>query len=277
MSGVTFDCDASTSIGTDIYQETAQNTHGVLIRDCVFLLGGTGTSAINMLATPTNTSGTEIIGCTFVAPASYADTVIKNARGAISGCTFVGTTTGSTSYFIQPEGDTTVTGCRFYCTAAASYTAFDLTSLAAATTYFTESANFFESDLSAAYALNNTYNDQLALGSRDNRWYDVTSDAASVTIKADQYGSVMLQRTAAGAQTVNLTPGPVGARFIFSLWNNGTGGAVTLTEGTGVSVVGASFTAVADNSIASWLFVSRIGNAGTPVWYMVNTPVDATE
>ena len=109
---------------------------------------------------------------------------------------------------------------------------------------------------------------------RDRGHYYVSDDGAAVTLDAAAYGSLELERTTTGAQTINLSiSGPAGMPLIFVLNNIAQGsGTGTLTFGA-AEVKGITTFTVNANKFSVYFFRSVHVN-GSRYWALVSSAVN---
>ena len=119
--------------------------------------------------------------------------------------------------------------------------------------------------------------DLAQLSTRDATGVLLQDDSASVSLDTDQFGQFTLEKQSGSTVTVNAAVGvPVYHRLVVHVWNNGTGGNVTVTWGTNFNTN--STTVVPDNTVETVLFFSRFDASGTDSeWYAVGTSLDVPE
>lgn len=103
-------------------------------------------------------------------------------------------------------------------------------------------------------------------------------DSPTVAIDTDFFGTIELEKQSGSTVTINGDANnvPLYARLTVSVWNNGTGGNVTVTWGTGFSVNATMV--VPDNTKEVAVFVSLIDSAGTgSEWFQIGTSLDVPE
>jgi hypothetical protein len=210
---------------------------------------------------------------------TYNGTLISMKVGTILGTTIsLGSMTAGTAIGVSFSATTqaTVVGNTF-AAGSSTDTAMAITSNTA-TTQFVEAGNIFTGTWTTTYSGFNmgTNNPLIQMVSREAAIRNVT-DAASATLALDGhlYGSVVVTRTAAGAQAYTSTVGPPGAFLTVVVYNN-IGGGTALggnpTFSTGFYSGTPALTAPADTKISIAQFRAEYA-AGTGAWVPVGTYV----
>jgi hypothetical protein len=226
-----------------------------------------------------STGGFEIIldnNCDFDLPATYSSQVVDASKLRIDNCTFGnGSVTSGTFQDIQVEtgGSAWITDCKFPNANGGTATAIDLNGVSDAVY---ESGNLFGSTVVRYDIATGTDNELLIADTRAVDGANLQNNDAAVTIDSHLFGFVRLEKTSGAAVTCNLdTKALLHQRFTLEVWNNGTGGNVTVTVGGPVKVTGTFV--VGDNEIMAIEFVGAISAAGTVVWVQCGTPVAVPE
>lgn len=129
-------------------------------------------------------------------------------------------------------------------------------------------------------AASNVSHEGSASFSREVRRGFVQSDAATLSIPADIWGSYEVRRTTNGNQTINFVAPPcAGLMFTLSYNNDQAGASGTITAGTSIKGF-ASFTVNA-NRVSHYHFrsvenVTAGGGAATKYWSLVNPDINET-
>lgn len=273
---------------TDMLLEVngSPTAYHVVVRDCHFgtVTGSTGAA---IYCNSASSSGRlELIASTFKhAGTTFSASPMVDMVGTTSllraqGCMFdVSSATNTNSgTMLRSAGDMTVVGCHLKAPANGGSFLVSCTAIDSSAGVANESGNTFEG--AGALLIDSSSSltgllDQIKLGSRPLLYKDHTSiTAASLSIDSLAFGSTLVQKTSGATLTVNAIDIPLGHRYTLTIWNDGTGGSLTVTLGTGFK--GTNMT-VADNKMQTAEFISRAGPSGTVKMYQVGTPRDETE
>jgi len=225
-----------------------------------------------------------IEGCWFTPLATGASTsgIIGISEGRIVGCHFANDLcTSGTIEDIVVTGNVTITGCRFPNGGGGTITAIKTDTLASDET-LSESGNSFGDTVIRYNFVASTDETKVWLGSRDTNWATTLDNSASVSLDPDQFGMITIQRQSGAAITVNLVStlaqAPEGATFFLGIWNDGTGGNVTLTAGTRMNLAAGGVAVISDNDLTIFQFKALTAGGNSDVeWYQVGTAQDVNE
>ena len=215
----------SNNNATELVGRTA-GTPVVHFENCVFENGAAGGNGINN----SDAGHKTFVRCDFKPAASATGAAILCANGTstfIDRCRFNpdATTTGTVSYVVIDEGS--ITGCKFFnATGTQTCISFDTTSSAGDVR---ERDNEFESG-TTPYSTSTLLPDRftnIVQGSRVGRVQNITDNSAVVSIGALAHETVVLTRTANGAQTISYDAKPAFGSRLTVVIENRTGGAMT--------------------------------------------------
>ena len=262
--------DSSFSDGDLISDASVAAT--LICENCDFVMGSTTSRGINM----TSTTGRSIISrCTFRPLSSASNPCVRANDCHVLGCTFNPSGTGlGTADLLQTDGNAVVVGNRFV-ESTGTINAIKISSIGAADEFF-ENDNTFGASLTA-YSYTATDGQRIVLGSRVGRTTEVTDDTAAVTLAADQYESIVLNRTADQAQVISANRAPPGSKFILMIRRIQAGAFTQPTFATHFRTSGA--VAVPDLSADMRIFVAEefaAAPAGSLEWTQINTKIDVT-
>lgn len=256
----------------------------LLMNGCVLTTGGS--SAPFLVGNDPTTGRQEFNFCKFITTATNGSATITSGGGAGTLVKAIGcevdlssvTTVGAQGVF-GSTSDLIVHGC--YCKAPASGSGFLINAgvVAASGGICRESGNVVDGAGVTLYqaAMAATRFDQVFLDSRVNQWRDTSTTAASAALDAVNYSAEMVQKTSGATLTVNCNQAdscPVGHPYTLTVWNDNTGGALAVTFGTGFKGTNDN---IANNTMRTYQFISRIGPSGNIRLYQIGTPRDETE
>lgn len=228
-------------------------TH-LLISDSILFCVADGTKCVDMAQK--NNHYFEARNSSFRTIATAFTSSLVNARNAqITNCWFdFQTVSSGTMSAVKLTGDgatygarAIITGNRMTPPASGTSYGFEMASANAANTLVTESGTIFESGFTQPYTGMGatTTHPQVQLLTRDQLIYNVAHSSGALDIKADQYGTTVIQQSSADSFTISTASlPPENARWTLIFFNNSGGASGTITYGTGFRAGLSTFTAV---------------------------------
>lgn len=204
----------------------------------------------------------------------YTATAVTGRRMSLLGCTFDLSQASSgtmTAVVLNSTPTATIVGCEFIAPSAGTSTCMSLTNANASGTSVTEAGNILRGTWTSIYSgftAGSNIPSQQAL-TRDSRGFNTTDNAATVDVKADQYGYTSLTRTNTANQTLTSSVGYGGATWTLIFFNNGGGASGVITFGTGFDVNTPTITGLANGKIATYQFRAVYVN-GAAAWVPVS-------
>ena len=245
---------ASSSLGRVILLEAASSIGRLTIVDTRFDCGdvGSGYRVVDVLGT---TGELRVANC-----------VVDASGGTAAG------------YGFSTGGSMFIHGCHVIGSATGTMALMRISTIATSGGLLVESGNSASGTGGVLYAgiPAAALLDQLKLHSRALSYKTYTITSSTQTIDPMLHGVVIIEKTSGATLTV--TPGtdnvPLGHRFTLTVWNNGTGGALTVTLGSGFK--GTNWT-VSDNNTHTADFIAHAGPGGTVHLYQVATATNFVE
>lgn len=266
------------TIGTCL--DVASSPVAIVVKDTKFHFGGTAGKAINMTSVGALMS---VRGCNIKPPTTTVYTgsmvTMDGAVVSIIGNTFIGAgATAGSHTCIVVNARTSIVGNFFLAPSGGACTAIDVDNVSSGE-FVHEDANWFGSSVVKYELTTGTDEEKVRLGSRVLDYAEVIDNNATVTVDPHLFETVLVQRTTtAGTVTINATSVcPLGSNFYLVLWNNGTGGTVTMAWGTNFNAGTAAIPTIADNKIQIHHFKAVKSASGASEYFLVGTPEDLTE
>ena len=262
---------------------TGSTRGGVHVERCFFELSHATKGGVTIAGSATQ-GNTVVRDCNFlISAATFNNSVVSAVTGYadINGNTFVCTSTAGTLQYVKASLDTVnVTNNVFRAGAGATVQAIEASTLTSGAT-LRESGNVFGTGVTR-YVYASGDRDKVCFGTRDSPLGGVdvsVAGGASTTVAADQYGTVHF--TAANGigtpHTINFDRGGKYMKFRLLVYNT-SGGAFTITWGTGIIRDAAGATdAIANNMAQIYDFECVPDSGGTYEWLMVGTYAGGVE
>lgn len=250
--------------------------HVLTMEGCYFRLAGSSQKGI---AGDVNSITLRLSRCRFQPPATYNGTIVISRQAIVSGCTFdTSGVSAGTLTVLNPNGNGAgtgprwaITGNEFIASGGATCTAISITNGNETNTAVSEAGNIFKGSWSSVYSgfTANSNIPAIQAVTRESLGFNVTSNAASLDVKADQYGYTSLTRTTTANQTLTANVGHGGATWTLIFFNNGGGASGVITFGTGFDVNTPTITGLANGKIATYHFRAVYVN-GAAAWVPVS-------
>ena len=241
----------------------------LVCEDTHFVAGAAAASCILM---PQATSKSHISRCWFELATSHSAVVVNVNDATVTGCVFNPTEASVSSLtYLQYTGNVWVMFNHFLDPGVGTATPIFQNTMASADELH-EFGNNFDGN-SAPLNYTATAGGRMVFGSRDTNHQEVTDNSAAVTLNADGFGVIVLQRTVDSAQVISANKAPPGSRLtLFIYWNVGTT-VNAPTFSTDFRTVGAVAPANGEADVRE--FVSE-DFGGTLKWTQVNTRISVT-
>lgn len=250
---------------------TAGTATALSVDSCTFINTITG---IRDLRTTAPSQPLLVYGCKFQANPTGTWTGIGSAYFVAENCQVDNSTqnSGTTNGFEfrtdlpASSGYASVTGCVFSNPTGGTASGINLPAVISSTATFFEDQNVFGGSVAAFYgAMAITFASKgafIRLGSRESRIQQLTTNA-SVTLRTDLYGTIVVTRTTTASTNLTLTMVPEGTRGRIIVFNN-SGGAVTqavLGPSATDFTIGGAGVSIANGKSFLWEYVGVHGAA----------------
>lgn len=268
-------CRFAQASSTSVITQTGAPTVAKL-RNCDFVFSSSlsgGATLVNVGGAATG--GANVVGCSFVMPASVGAgtyNVINVDFTQITACAFDNTalaTGGATVNCVRASATTAVgnvSGCVFTNGAGATIVGI-LLGTYASTMSVAEGGNAFGSTVTAY-----SYTAALAaagavvsLQSREHRTQRITSNATAITIASDLFGVVYINRSGTAALTISGPIAPEGARLTIVVENKGGGVSGTVVLSSTWFEAGGAGATIANNNFSIYR-CRAVTLAANPLW-----------
>lgn len=248
----------------------------VWMRNCFFQWGGATVGAINALGAAERI---HIRDCHFYPPTACSSTNgwIYGRAMDIAGCNFRTDICTSGTFSVYKANsttlDATIVGCKFQTSGGATVTGMELGTYVAASKFMESGNNApgYEDANFTLYSYTQTFAHLAAdvqLVTRETRHYRVSSNAATVSLPAKQYGTVMVYRSGTASATIDvLGDAPMGAGLRIIIEGGGTGTITwTQTIEAGTYSLSSILDAAIDNGSYSSVELMCVGGELASVW-----------